>query len=93
MKLVGKNYTVKDSGETLTTLHVIDDFSEYQRQADSGRFCEGHCCDNIYVGVYDCTKLVIGSEIEIFYDKAIQTKTGGIFQPVREIRMVRAADK
>lgn len=89
MKLLGKCGSRRPDGTTTTTLQVVEGFSDYYKDSASGRFCEGECTDTIYVGTYDCTKIPIGAEIEISYGKALQTKTGGIYQPVKEIKVIK----
>lgn len=80
---------MKADGTTSTTLQVIAEFSDYYKDSAAGRFCDGENCDSIYVGSYDCSKIPIGAEIEVLYGKAMQTKTGGIYQPVKEIKLVK----
>ncbi len=89
MRIVGKNYTRKSDGHTTTTLHVSTEFSDFYKKESEGRYCEGQSVETIYIGEYDSTKLSVGSEIEIFYGKAIQMKSGGIFQPIREIKLIK----
>jgi len=87
MKVIGKCGSKKADGTTTTTLQITEQFGEYYKDSAAGRFCDGENCDSIYVGTYDCSKIPIGAEIEILYGKAMQTKTGGIYQPVQEIRV------
>lgn len=89
MKVIGKNGTRKADGTVSTTLQVTAEFSDYYKDSEAGRFCEGYLCDSIYVGSYDCSKIPIGAEIEVLYGKAMQTKTGGIYQPVVAINLVK----
>lgn len=90
MKLIGKRYIEKENGEKSSTLYVTDAFPEYYAQNENGRFCEGIYSETVYVGSFDCSKIPVGSEIEILYDRAIQTKNGGIFQPILDIRVINA---
>lgn len=89
MTVLGKSMTTKDGEETKTTLFVADSFPEYYAKNEKGRFCEGQICDSIYVGSYNCDKIHIGANVEILYDKAILTKNGSVFQPIREIRVLK----
>lgn len=89
MKIIGKCWSTKTDGTTNTTLQVVESFSDYYKDSTVGRFCEGENCDSIYVGSYDCSKIPIGAEVEIMYGKAMQTKTGGIYQPVKEIKILK----
>lgn len=88
MKVIGKNWTVRKEGGTATTLHVAEDFDAYYSDSGAGRFCKGQRVSSIYVGDYDCTKIEIGTEIEIFYGKAAKTKDGAIYQPVKRIQVI-----
>ncbi len=91
MTLIGKRSTKKDNGEISTTAYVTDNFPAYYSQHENGRFCEGLCCEAIFVGAFDLSKIPIGSTIEILYDKAIALKTGGFYQPIKDIRLISNA--
>jgi hypothetical protein len=84
MVLMGKNSTRNAEGQKVTTLHVADAFNSYYDNAEAGRTCVGQKVESVYVGTYDCTGLKVGMEIEILYDKAVQSKTG-FFQPIKRI--------
>lgn len=88
-KIVGFNYTTNENGIKNTTLHLEEDFPEYYSKPEAGRSCAGKKVSTVYVGEYDCTNLKIGNDIEIYYDKAISTKTG-TFQPVKLIQIVNS---
>ena len=84
MVLLGKHYTTNAEGKRITTLHISDEFGAYYSNRGEGRGCEGQKVETIYVGEYDCTQFAIGMNIEVLYDKAIQTKNG-IYQPIKRI--------
>ena len=48
----------------------------------------GQRVGSIYVGDYDRTAIKPGMEVEIYYDKAVPTKTG-YFQPIKRIEIVK----
>lgn len=89
MRIVEKNYTRKSDGHTTTTLHVSTEFSDFYKKESEGRYCEGQAVETIYAGSYDCSKITIGSEIQIAYGKAIPMKSGGIYQPIQEIKILK----
>ena len=41
------------------------------------------------MGKYDCSKLKVGDEIEVYFEKAVTTKTG-TFQPVKKIEVTQS---
>lgn len=86
-KILGIHYTTNEDGSKCTTLHLEDDFPVYYSNIQAGRNCLGKHVSTVYVGTYDCSGLKVGSEIEIYYDKAIQTKNGS-FQPIKKIDVV-----
>lgn len=86
MTVLGINHTV-NNGVTNTTLHVAEDFDSYYTNPEAGRSCEGKKVSSIYVGAYDCSKIKVGMEIDIFYDKAITTAKG-TFQPIKRIDII-----
>ena len=88
MKILGKHSTRNEDGRTSTTLHVADAFPDYYNNPEKGRICVGQRVDSIYVGDYDTTAIKPGMEVEIYYDKAVPTKTG-FFQPVKRIEIVK----
>ncbi len=88
MKLVGISYTVNSSGENLSTLYVETDFEPYYQNPEAGRNCVGVKTESVYVGNFDVSDLNVGMEIEISYDKAIQTKHG-IYQPIKRIDIIK----
>lgn len=85
MTILGINCNINSNGELVSTLHTSDDFPEYFNNADAGRHCIGKKVESIYVGTYDCSALKVGMEIDIYYDKAISTAKGGIYQPIKDI--------
>lgn len=89
MKLLGMNFTTNAFGEKLTTLHIVEAFDSYYTNEEAGRGCIGNKVEAIYVGNYDCSFLTVGDEIDIFYDKAVTTKKGGTFQPIKRIEVIK----
>lgn len=87
MKIVGMHYSTKPDGQQSTTLHVLEEFNEYYKAAASGRGCNGMKAGTIYVGSYDCTGLEVGLEIEIYYDRAVETAKG-TFQRIKLIQVL-----
>lgn len=87
MKVVGISYSESSNGKRSTTLYCLNAFDAYQDNPEAGRFCEGEKAESVYVGNYDCSEIEIGSEIEIYYGKAITTAKG-TFQPVTLIRII-----
>ena len=88
MKIVGISRTKTEDGRIKSTVHIEEDFPGYYNNPEKGRWCVGQKVDSIYVGDYDCTALKPGMEVEIYYDKAVTTKTG-FFQPVKRIEIVK----
>ena len=88
MKIVGISRTNTEDGRINSTVHIAEDFPGYYNNPEKGRSCVGQKVDSIYVGDYDCTALKPGMEVEIYYDKAVTTKTG-FFQPVKRIEIVK----
>lgn len=88
MTLMGMNYTTSENGQKNTTLQVADDYAEYYNNPAAGRGCVGKRVDSVYVGGYNCSALKVGMEIEILYDKAIQTAKG-TFQVVKRIEVIK----
>lgn len=84
MKLVGMNFSVKENGKT-TTLYVEQDFEPFYKEEDGTKGFVGKKAESIYAGYYDCSKLKVGDEIEIYYGKAITTKSGKPFQTIKKI--------
>ncbi len=87
MTVLGIQNSKTKSGTKVTTLHVSEDFESYYTDKDKGRECAGKRVESIYVGEYDCTDIKIGSEIEVFYGKAVSTPRG-TFSPIRKIEVV-----
>lgn len=89
MTLVGINSTVNANGVKVHTLHGLEEFDNYYNNPDSGRICLGKKAVSVYVGDYDVLGAGIkpGSEIEIYYDKAITTAKG-TFQPIKRIDII-----
>ncbi len=84
MTVLGINRTVNADGVTNTTLHVAEDFDSYYTNPEAGRTCEGKRVSSVYVGSYDCSKIKVGMEIDISYEKAITTAKG-TFQKIKQI--------
>lgn len=93
MTIVGINYTINDNGQIHSTLHVVCDFENYYKNAEANRGCIGRKVESIYVGMYDCTALKVGMEIDISYDKAVSNGKGGFFQPVKRIDIISSGKK
>ena len=89
MKLVGLAQYKGQDGVVKSTLHVIDDFAEYQNDASQGRVAKGQSCEAIYVGSVDVSGLKIGDTIEILYGKAVKMKDGNFFQPVKAVKQLK----
>ncbi len=87
MKVLGMHYSTNSEGMKVTTLHVGEEFGNYFKDKSSGRGCAGMKVETIYVGTYDCTTIKVGSEIEVYYDKAMTTKTG-TYSPIKKIEVV-----
>lgn len=87
MTVLGVNRTVNANGVTNTTLHVAEDFDSYYTNPEAGRSCEGKKVSSIYVGAYDCSKIKVGMEIDISYEKAITTAKG-TYQRVKHISTI-----
>lgn len=87
MMLVGMHSTRNEDGRTSTTLQVVDAYPDYYNNPDKGRSCVGQKVDSVYVGQYDCTGLKVGMEIEVLYDKAVNTKNG-VYQPIKRIEVI-----
>lgn len=86
MTIVGINSTTNSKG-TVSTIHVVDEFASYYNSPKDGRACTGQQASSIYVGNYDCSGLKVGSNIDIFYEKAVQTSKG-VFQPIKKIMIL-----
>lgn len=84
MKLVGMSFSVKADGKA-TTLYVEQDFEPYYKEADGTKGFVGIKVESIYAGYYDCSKLKVGDEIEVYYGKAMTTKSGKPFQTIKKI--------
>ncbi len=90
MKIVGIAQSTGHDGVTKTTLHIVEEFSAYLTDASQGRVAKGQACEAIYVGSVDVSGLKVGDTIEILYDRAVRTKDGNFFQPVKAVRVVKA---
>lgn len=84
MYIVGMNFSTNADRKRVTTLHVSEPFNEYYSNSEAGRGCIGEKVDKVFVGEYDCSKLELGMEIDIFYDKAVSTRNG-TYQPIKRI--------
>lgn len=87
--VIGKNYTIKDDGTSISTLQVASEFPDYYGDASANRYCAGKMVESVYVGTYDCSDIAVGSEVDILYGKAIPMKNGGYFQPIEKINVVK----
>lgn len=88
MTIIGMNYTTSSEGKKNYTLQVADEYDSYYSNAEAGRGCIGQKTDAIYVGAYDCSQIKVGMQIEVMYDKAVNTRNG-IYQPIKKIVVVR----
>lgn len=88
MIIVGMNTTTNSNGELNTTLYVTTEFDTYYDNPAAGRSCIGQKTESVFVGTYDCSKLKIGMDVEIYYDKAVTTSRG-TFQSVKLINIVK----
>ena len=59
MVIVGKNSTTNASGEINTTLQVLEEYESYYNNREAGRTCEGQRAESIFVGTYDCSRLLM----------------------------------
>lgn len=87
MTILGIQTTTNTSGETNTTLHVMEPFDPYYMKPEAGRNCTGKKVETVYVGGYDCSNLKPGVEIEVYYDRAVSTSKG-TFQSVKKIEII-----
>lgn len=87
MTVLGINRAVNANGVTNTTLHVAEDFDSYYTNPEAGRSCEGKKVSSIYTASFDCSKIKVGMEIDISYEKAITTAKG-TFQPIKRIDII-----
>lgn len=87
MKIIGIVKSVNKNGEAVFTLHCTDAFAPYENDAEKGKSAVGVKTQSVYAGTYDCSKIKLGSEIEIYYDRAITT-TSGTFQTIKKIEVV-----
>ncbi|MVX67021.1 hypothetical protein GKZ28_25550 [Clostridium chromiireducens] len=87
MTIIGMNFSTNSNGTKTTTLHVAEEFNAYYSNAEAGRGCVGKKVDSVYIGDYDCSVFKVGIEVEIYYDKAINTQKG-TFQPIKHIEIV-----
>lgn len=87
MKIVGISYTVKN-GDKNYNLHVETEFEKYY-SGSSERGCVGVKTESIYVGNHaDASRLKVGDEIDISYDKAVNLPNGRSFQPIKKIEVL-----
>lgn len=85
MTVTDKHYYTNKDGQMVTALHVTEPFDSYYY--GDGKGAEGLKVDTIYAGTVDCSKVQVGNEIEVFYDKAVTTKNGS-YSPVKKIQIV-----
>lgn len=87
MKIIGISSTTNEAGEKSYMLYITEPFPAYANDAEKGRQANGSKAEGLYLGKYDCSKLKVGDEIEVYFDKAVTTKTG-TFQPVKKIEII-----
>lgn len=87
MQVLGISYNTNTNGDTISTLYVSSEFEPYYQNPEAGRNCQGVRTESIYVGDFDVSDIKVGMEIEISYDKAIQTKHG-LYQPIKRIDII-----
>lgn len=87
MMIIGISYYMNKNSERTYTLHVSEPFEAYFSSDDGSRGCVGQKTDSIFVGNYDCSTLKPGMEIDIFFDRAISTRSGS-YQPVKRIDVI-----
>ena len=87
MVIVGKNSTTNASGEINTTLQVLEEYESYYNNREAGSTCEGQRAESIFVGTYDCSRLKVGMNIDVYYDKAVTTARG-TYQSVKKIDII-----
>lgn len=84
-KLVGISKSETEDGRIFTHLHAVTDFPDFYQNPETGRVCEGKMVENINAGAFDCSHLKIGQLFDVYYEKAVQTKTGAVYQPIKNI--------
>ncbi len=77
----------ESGGKKYYTLHLVKPFDGFQNNPENGRFCEGQKVEAVNAGGYDCSRLEVGQEIEVYYEKAVTTSKG-TFQPIALIRVI-----
>ena len=85
MQIIGIQTNAGDDGRKFSTLHLTEEFESYYNDPSAGRSAVGKRVESVYVGEYDISKLRPGMNIDISYEKAMKTRKGDIFQPVKEI--------
>lgn len=85
--VVGIHFSLNAQGKQVSTLHIVEPFEAYYSAEDKSRGCYGKKVSTVYVGDYDCSGIKVGSEIEIYYGKAITTKNG-TFQTIKQIDII-----
>ena len=85
MQIIGINSNTSDEGRKFSTLHLTEEFDAYYNDPSAGRSATGKRVESVYVGEYDVSRLKPGMNVSIYYDKAMKTRKGDIFQPVKEI--------
>lgn len=83
-KVIGKHFSKNAEGKNVTTLHLADDFDLFYSDSTKGRGCEGQKVESVYVGTVDVSKIKVGMDVEIIYDKAITTSKG-TFSPIKRV--------
>ena len=87
MQVLGISYNTNTNGDKISTIFVATEFEPYYKNPEAGRNCQGVRTESIYVGDFDVSDIKVGMEIEISYDKAIQTKHG-LYQPIKRIDII-----
>lgn len=88
-KIIGIASTTNEKGEISYTLHLCDEFPEYANEIAKGKKAIGQKVETVYAAKYDCSKLKIGDEIIIYYDRAITTSKG-TYQCIKKIDLIQS---
>lgn len=79
----------KKNAKVTTTLYTCTDFEDYYKTSED-KSVLGRRCEVIYLGEYDVTELdlEVGSEIEIYFDKAITLPNGSTIQRIKRVEVI-----
>lgn len=88
MEIIGIQSNINSNGETVTTLHCLQDFEPYYVDPKAGRNAIGQKSISVYVGNYDCSDLKLGMSIEIFYGQPMTGKGGKAYAPIKLIQVL-----